>query len=123
VLIGLGLILLALICVLIAALFGISPLIAIIGWAFGGGGMGLLYPRLTVLTLAYSDDANQGFNSSALSIAENTGSALVIAIAGLAVASLGGGAGAFGAVYALCIGLALLALVPGLRLGHAAEMR
>lgn len=123
VLIGLGLILLALVCVLIAALFGISPLIAIIGWAFGGGGMGLLYPRLTVLTLAYSDDADQGFNSSALSIAENTGSALVIAIAGLAVASLGGGAGAFGAVYALCIGLALLALVPGLRLGHAAEMR
>jgi predicted MFS family arabinose efflux permease len=123
VLIGLGLILLALVCVLIAALFGISPLIAIIGWAFGGGGMGLLYPRLTVLTLAYSDDADQGFNSSALSIAENTGSALVIAIAGLAVASLGGGTGAFGAVYALCIGLALLALVPGLRLGHAAEMR
>jgi MFS family permease len=120
-LIGLGLILVSLVCVLLAALFGISPLIVIIGWGFGGGGMGLLYPRLTVLTLAYSGEGDQGFNSSALSIAENTGSALVIAVAGLGVASLGGGSGAFGAVYALCIALALLAVVPGLRLGHAAE--
>jgi predicted MFS family arabinose efflux permease len=122
-LIGLGLILVSLVCVLLAALFGISPLIVIIGWGFGGGGMGLLYPRLTVLTLAYSGEGDQGFNSSALSIAENTGSALVIAVAGLGVASLGGGSGAFGAVYALCIALALLAVVPGLRLGHAAERR
>lgn len=121
--IGLGSIVLALVCVLLAALFGISPLLVIVGWGFGGGGMGLLYPRLTVLTLAYSGEGDQGFNSSALSIAENTGSALAIAVAGLGVASLGGGAGAFSAVYALCIALALLAVVPGLRLGHAAEKR
>lgn len=121
--IGLGSIVLALVCVLFAALFGISPLLVIVGWGFGGGGMGLLYPRLTVLTLAYSGEGDQGFNSSALSIAENTGSALAIAVAGLGVASLGGGAGAFSAVYALCIALALLAVVPGLRLGHAAEKR
>lgn len=118
-LIGLGLILLALVCVLIAALLGVSPVLVIVGWGFAGGGMGLLYPRLTVLTLAYSDEANQGFNSSALSIAENTGSAVAIAIAGLAVASLGGGA--FGAVYAFCIVLVLVAAIPALRLGHAAE--
>ncbi|MDQ0648498.1 MFS family permease [Microbacterium natoriense] len=121
--IGLGSIVLALVCVLLAALFGISPLLVIVGWGFGGGGMGLLYPRLTVLTLAYAGEGDQGFNSSALSIAENTGSALAIAVAGLGVASLGGGAGAFSAVYALCIALALLAVVPGLRLGHAAEKR
>lgn len=120
-LISLGLILVAMICVLVAALSGISPLAVIVGWAFAGGGMGLLYSRLTVLTLAYSDETNQGFNSSALSISDATGSAVAIALAGLGVATLGGGAGAFGAVFAFGIALVLLAVVPGLRLGHAAE--
>ncbi len=120
-LISLGLILFAMICVLVAALTGITPIVVIIGWAFAGGGMGLLYPRLTVLTLAYSDETNQGFNSSALSISDATGSAVAIALAGLGVATLGGGAGAFGAVFAFGIALVLLAAVPGLRLGHAAE--
>ena len=120
-LISLGLILFAMICVLVAALTGVTPIVVIIGWAFAGGGMGLLYPRLTVLTLAYSDETNQGFNSSALSISDATGSAVAIALAGLGVATLGGGAGAFGAVFAFGIALVLLAVVPGLRLGHAAE--
>lgn len=120
-LISLGSLLVAMLCVVIAALFDVSPAVVVIGWAFAGGGMGLLYPRLTVLTLAYSDETNQGFNSSALSISDATGSAAAIALAGLAVASLGGGADAFSAVFAFCLGLLVLALVPGLRLGHAAE--
>ncbi|WP_372466661.1 MFS transporter [Microbacterium maritypicum] len=120
-LISLGSLLVALLCVLVAALFDVSAAVVVLGWAFAGGGMGLLYPRLTVLTLAYSDETNQGFNSSALSISDATGSAVAIALAGLAVASLGGEAGAFGAVFAFCVGLVALAIVPGLRLGHAAE--
>jgi len=120
-LISLSLLLVAMICVLLAAVFGVSPLFVIVGWAFGGGGMGLLYPRLTVLTLAYSDETNQGFNSSALSISDATGSAVAIALAGLGVATLGGGADAFAVVFAFGIALILLAVVPGLRLGHAAE--
>jgi MFS family permease len=119
--ISLSLLLIAVLCVLVAAVWGVSPLLVVVGWAFAGGGMGLLYPRLTVLTLAYSNDGNQGFNSSALSISDSTGSAVVIALAGLAVASLGGEADAFGVVFAFCLGLILLAFVPGLRLGHAAE--
>ncbi|WP_447647659.1 MFS transporter [Microbacterium forte] len=120
--ISLSLLVCALVFVLLAALWGFSPLVVVVGWAFAGGGMGLLYPRLTVLTLAYSDAGNQGFNSSALSISDSTGAAVVIALAGLAVASLGGGASAFGVVFAFCLGLVLLAFVPGLRLGHAAEL-
>ncbi|MCI1020483.1 MFS transporter [Microbacterium sp. C5A9] len=119
--ISLSLLLIAVLCVLVAALWGVSPLLVVIGWAFAGGGMGLLYPRLTVLTLAYSHEGNQGFNSSALSISDSTGSAVVIALAGLAVASLGGEASAFAVVFAFCLGLVLVAFVPGLRLGHAAE--
>lgn len=119
--ISLSLMLLALACVLVAALWAVSPVLVVVGWAFAGGGMGLLYPRLTVLTLAYSTAGNQGFNSSALSISDSTGSAVAIALAGLAVASLGGEATAFAIVFAFCLGLVLLGFVPGLRLGHAAE--
>ncbi|OIJ32069.1 MFS transporter [Microbacterium sp. LCT-H2] len=120
---SLGALLVAMLCVLAAAAFDVSPVFVIIGWAFAGGGMGLLYPRLTVLTLAYSDETNQGFNSSALSISDATGSAVAIALAGLAVASLGGGADAFAVVFVLGTVLVLLAAIPGLRLGHAAESR
>lgn len=122
-LISVSLLLVALLCVLFAAVFAVAPAAVIVGWAFGGAGMGLLYPRLTVLTLAYSDESNQGFNSSALSISDSTASAVAIALAGLGVATLGGGADAFGAVFAFCIGLVLLSVVPGLRLGHGAESR
>ena len=73
--------------------------------------MGLLYPRLTVLTLAYSGASDQGFNSSALSISDSTGSAVAIAIAGIAVASLGGGSAAFPVVFLFGIALVLLAAV------------
>jgi MFS family permease len=121
--IALGLIVLALLLVLCSAVLGFPPVSVILGWGFAGGGMGLLYPRLTVLTLAYSDEKDQGFNSSALSITDSTGSAVAIALAGLLVAALGGGADAFGAVFAFGMLLALLAVVPGLRLGHAAEAR
>lgn len=51
-LISLSLLLIAVLCVLVAAVWGVSPLLVVVGWAFAGGGMGLLYPRLTVLTLA-----------------------------------------------------------------------
>lgn len=119
--ISLSSLLIAMLCVLTAAVFDVSAAVVVVAWAFAGGGMGLLYPRLTVLTLAYSDDTDQGFNSSALSISDASGSAVAIALAGLGVATLGGGAGAFSAVFAFCIVLVVLALVPGLRLGHAAE--
>jgi MFS family permease len=119
--IGLSLILVALGLVFASAQWGVSPVFVVVGWGFAGGGMGLLYPRLTVLTLAYSNESNQGFNSSALSISDAAGSAVAIALAGLAVATLGGDATSFGVVFAFCLGLVLLAFVPGLRLGHAAE--
>ena len=85
--------------------------------------MGLMYPRLTVLTLAYSTPQNQGFNSSALSIAEAIGSATAIAAMGLVFTALTATGAGFPAVFVLALALALVALVPGLRLGHAHEAR
>ncbi|WP_341934247.1 MFS transporter [Microbacterium sp. LWO14-1.2] len=120
-LLSLALLFVAMVLVILAALGAVSPVLVVIGWGFAGGGMGLLYPRLTVLTLAYSEPGNQGFNSSALSISDSTGAAIVIAVAGLPVATLGGGVDAFPVVFALCVVLIVVALIPGLRLGHAAE--
>lgn len=103
------------------ALWGLPPAVMIAGWALAGGGMGLMYPRLTVLTLAYSTPQNQGFNSSALSISDAVGSATAIAVMGLAFTSLAATDAGFPVVFAIGAILAALALVPGLRLGSARE--
>ena len=103
------------------ALFDLHPAVIIVGWAFAGAGMGLMYPRLTVLTLAYSTPQNQGFNSSALSISDSVGAATSIAIMGLVFTALAGTDAGFPTVFAMATVLALLALVPGLRMGHAHE--
>ncbi|MGL4255303.1 MAG: MFS transporter [Microbacterium sp.] len=105
----------------LTAMLGLHPVVLIAGWALAGAGMGLMYPRLTVLTLAYSTPQNQGFNSSALSISDSVGAATTIAGMGLVFTALTGTDAAFPAVFAIAAGLAALALVPGLRLGHAHE--
>lgn len=94
-----------------------SPWVIVAGWAFAGAGMGLLYPRLTVLTLAYSTTANEGFNSAALSISDSTGSAVMIALAGLGFVLLPIAGSGYVTVYLFAIMLLLIALLPGLRMG------
>lgn len=103
------------------AMWHLHPAVLIAGWAFSGAGMGLMYPRLTVLTLAYSSPQNQGFNSSALSISDSIGASMTIAIMGIVFTALSATGAGFVAVFAIALGLAGLALVPGLRLGHARE--
>jgi len=94
-----------------------SPWVVVVAWGSAGAGMGLLYPRLTVLTLAYSTTANEGFNSSALSISDSTGSAVTIAIAGLGFTLLPLGGSGYVTVYLLTAVLLVIALLPGLRMG------
>ena len=93
--------------------------IVVVAWGLAGTGMGLLYPRLTVLTLAYSTTADEGFNSSALSISDSTGSAVTIAMAGLGFALLPIAGSGYITVYVLAAALIVLALLPGLRMGDA----
>ncbi|HWM15506.1 MAG TPA: MFS transporter [Microbacterium sp.] len=120
-LIGSGQLLLSIVVAAVTAWGHLHPAVLIVGWAFAGAGMGLMYPRLTVLTLAYSTPQNQGFNSSALSISDSIGAATTIAVMGLVFTALAAADAAFPAVFAIAAVLALLALVPGLRLGHAHE--
>ena len=121
--IGTALLVASMAIALVTALLHLHPAVLIAGWGFAGGGMGLMYPRLTVLTLAYSTPSNQGFNSSALSISDSVGSASSIAVLGLAFTALVATDAGFPAVFAIAGALALAALVPGLRLGHAHEAR
>lgn len=53
-----------------------------LSWAIGGAGMGLSFPRLSVVTLEESTVGNQGFNSAALNISNSGGAAIVIAVMG-----------------------------------------
>ncbi len=121
VLIGTTLTVLAYAAAFATAQWHLHPAVLIACWALAGGGMGLIYPRLTVLTLAYSTPANQGFNSSALSISDAVGTASTIAAMGLVFLALSATGAGFTAVFAVALALALVSLVPGLRLGHARE--
>jgi predicted MFS family arabinose efflux permease len=100
--IGSTLVLVAIALALVTALFHLPAAIAIAGWVLGGGGMGLMYPRISVMTLAMSTTANQGFNSSALSISDSLGAALALATTGVVFVTLGfPGVFAFTAVIAV----------------------
>ncbi|WP_223695319.1 MFS transporter [Leifsonia poae] len=103
---------------LATAVFGLPPVVVIVGWAFAGAGMGILYPRLGVLTLEYSTIDDQGFNSSALSIADAIGSAIALAATAIVFAALAplGGAWPFAGVFALTAVLCLAAFATGPRI-------
>lgn len=109
--------------VLAVSILGVAAWIAVVGWGVAGAGMGLLYPRLTVLTLAYSTPRDEGFNSSALSIADSTGSAVAIALAGLAFAAIPIAGNGYTAVYLFVAVLLALALIPGFRMGDGPSTR
>lgn len=115
--IGVLLMLVGLAGVLVVIAIGSVPWIVVLAWGLAGAGMGLLYPRLTVLTLAYSTTANEGFNSSALSIADSTGSAVTIALAGLGFVLLPIVGSGYVTVYLLAAALLVVSLLPGLRMG------
>ncbi len=104
--IGCALVILAIVTAFATALLSLHPVIAIVGWAVAGGGMGLMYPRMSTMTLAFSAPGNQGFNSSALTIADSLGGALALAVTGLVFAG-----GSFAGVFAFTAVIAVFALI------------
>lgn len=115
--ISLGLLVGASAAMIAVAAWQVAPWSVVVIWGVAGGGMGLLYPRLTVLTLAYSTPANEGFNSSALSVSDSSGAAVTIAVAGLLFVSVPVAGSGFPVVFALAVVVLLASAVPGLRLG------
>jgi MFS family permease len=96
---------------LLNALTLVSLALTLGGWFIAGAGMGLMFPRIGTLVLAHSTEANQGFNSAALSITDATGAATAIAGAGLLFTAINSATGSgFTAGFALSAVLGLLAI-------------
>jgi MFS family permease len=112
---GLGIVLASLVAVTVSVLFTLPAAVVLVAWSAAGGGMGLLYPRITMLMLAQSAPAEQGRNSAALSIAEAAGTASAIAAAGLVVSGLGGGVPGFLGAFSLATAVAALGAIPAAR--------
>ena len=74
--------------------------------------MGLMYARLSVMTLALSTKDNEGFNSSAMSISDSLGGALSLATTGIVFAAFTTTAASFAGVFALT---ALIGVAAGRR--------
>jgi MFS family permease len=109
--IGSAMVLGAIAVVLVTTVFSWPAGVAIAGWLFAGAGMGLMYPRLSVMTLALSLPRDQGFNSSAMSIADSLGGALSLAVTGLVFGALATTAASFAGVFALTAVIAVVGLL------------
>ena len=98
------------------ALFFVSVLsrahfaLLIAAWAIGGVGMGVMYPRLSVMVIDYSTPTTQGANSAAANIADSFGAALSLAATGLVFNAFAMGEG-FAPVFALTAAIAVLGAV------------
>ena len=114
--IGAALVLAAIALALVTTVLAWPAAVAITGWIFAGGGMGLMYPRLSVMTLALSTKDTEGFNSSAMSISDSLGGALALAGTGIVFTAFSTttSAASFAGVFALTalIGVAAVAVAP-----------
>lgn len=67
----------------VSVVLHLPALVAAGSYVLAGAGMGFGYPRTGVAMLAASSDEDRGFNSSALSIADQLGAAFALSIAGV----------------------------------------
>lgn len=81
----------------------------IVGYAVASAGMGVAYPRTEVAMLSASTDADRGFNSAAVSVADSLGAGLSLALCGLAFTVAQ--AHPFTAVYAIPLAWSALSVV------------
>jgi MFS family permease len=86
--IGLSLIGIAVLGLLAMAVLRLAPGVAFAVWIFAGGGMGTMLPRLNTVILGGSAPSEQGFTSSAMTIANSMGNSIAVAFAGVAFATL-----------------------------------
>lgn len=114
---GAGLLLIGIAGVFATVVFASVPWLAAslasAAWLFAGAGMGVVYPRMSALTLALSPSGREGFNSAALQIADSVGGAASLALSGLVFAALG-----FAAAFGYGAAVAALAVLLSLRVGR-----
>ncbi len=89
------------------------------GFMLTGLGMGFAYPRTSVAMLAESTDADRGFNSSALTVADSLGGALALSFAGVCFAAGERfGVDPFSTVFVLGALIAMVGVAAAGRTGH-----
>jgi predicted MFS family arabinose efflux permease len=102
----------------------LPPAAAMAAYVAAGAGMGFGYPRTGVAMLAASSDADRGFNSSALSVADSLGGAIALSVSGVLFAAADrAGADPFLAVFALATAAGALAVVTAARTASPATRR
>ena len=88
-------------------------------YVFASIGMGFAYPRTSVAMLAVTTDADRGFNSSALSVADSLGAALALSLSGIAYAvAVRADADPFPVVYAIAVGIGVLGVLAARRTSY-----
>lgn len=117
-LIGVGIVIIA------AVLLPTVPIVvAALGWAIGGLGMGLAYSMLTLLVLETATPGAEGFSSSALALMFTLGTALGAGVGGAVVALADAGtlelATALGIVFAIMLAASIAAFGIALRVPRA----
>ncbi|NYD21851.1 MFS transporter [Kineococcus aurantiacus] len=103
--------------VLVAALAGSA------GWFLAGAGMGLGFPRTTVLVLEQSAPGQEGAGSAALTISDATGGGTATALTGLVFAAVSAASAraGFAVTLGLCVAFAVAALVVARRVSQPAH--
>lgn len=122
---GATLLTIAILVTLAMTIWMLPPLIAFIAWAAAGAGMGMMFPRLSVLTFALSSRETQGFNSAALTIADSMGAAIALALSAFIFAGLApvGAIWSFAGCFALALAVAVGSLVLAPRIDAARGTR
>lgn len=96
-------------CALLLAIAAVSPrtpqFTAAAAMFLAAGGMGLIWPNVSVLTLELSEPADQGAGAAALQVADGLSSTLSIAVAGAIYHALHTSAAADRPVFALMYGM------------------
>lgn len=105
----------------------VPVLVATLGWAVAGLGMGLAYSMLALVILETAAPGEEGFSSSALQLMFTLGTAFGAGVGGAVVAVAEGGAislaAAIGIVDALMLAMALAALLVALRVPRGPSTR
>ncbi|WP_454778075.1 MFS transporter [Georgenia muralis] len=106
-----------------ATVEGAPGWLVVVGWTIAGGGMGLVFPAVSVLVLQRTPAYRHGRISSSLQVADALGAALGLAASGgLFIALVGrGGTLAYLAGLLLAVVVALLATLAGARAGQRGE--
>jgi MFS family permease len=111
--IGAALLLAGIVGELVATVLQVTPVLIGAAWVLAGAGMGLMFPRISAVVLAASNERDQGRNSAAMSISDAVGGATAISLTGLVFTAVGPASewAPFVAVLTLTSALALGALV------------